>query len=156
LPDNEVERYFSIHLPYRLGILVAHQNLCAAGGCNVAGVLNATFVGSVLAGRTLLEIMGVRRDPMKGCLRQSSARLHDVDAKHLGGTYIDVLNLSSADRSLFEDFLRMADKGVVHFTFPEKHAVDQTHIALDRIRHFVKLHIYDATGRGESGLRIAE
>jgi hypothetical protein len=71
----------------------------------------------------------------------------DVMVDDLGGLLIDPAALASPERDLFLNFLNMADKAAAHFTIPMDYDWTKTHEVILRIHNYLKLNLYDCTGR---------
>jgi len=146
LTAQEIEEYFEIHLPYRTRILLAHYRMTRVPWNGDRGQLEAAFEASLITGRMYLNVLGIWKN-RHNVLQPTRFQDDDVSATDLGGTSIDISTLTPDDASLFNGFLKMADKGAAHLTMPMQHPLEQTHIAVVRICELVKAHLYDATGR---------
>lgn len=62
LSTAEVEEYFKHHLPYRIGILLAHYNMSRQSWHGDLAQLNACFVASLVTARMFLNMLGVGKD----------------------------------------------------------------------------------------------
>jgi hypothetical protein len=111
-----------------------------------AGQLDACFVASLVTGRLFLNLLGIGKDST-GKLCRFGSLPDDVNAEDLDGKFIDLASLPTADDSLFAPFIKMADKAAAHFTMPMAHDVSKTHEVILRIHHYLKVDLYDYTGR---------
>lgn len=152
LTPDQVDEYFSNHLPYRVGIMLAHLKMME--GRRKGRVLptdwaqvQAAFEASLITGRMFLNVLGVTLDKRSQALKPITRFPDDVGAEDLGGLLLDSTALTPAEADLFAGFLKMADKGAAHLTMPMKHPVDRTHGAIERILHYVRLNLYRHTGR---------
>jgi hypothetical protein len=149
LHAGQIEEYFAVHLPYRTRILLAHYKMTRPNGWSGNPAwLDACFVASLVTGRLFLNVLGVGKEG--GALACFSAQPDDVTVDNLGGKLLDPATLPAADRDLFFDFLKMADKAAAHFTTPMNHDWTKTHDVIQRIHHYLKVNLYDQAGR--SGL----
>jgi hypothetical protein len=146
LNADMIDEYFSTHLPYRTGILLAHYRMTRAPWHGDRAQLEAAFEASLITGRMYLNALGVSKNKLN-VLVPFQPKDDDVTAADLGGTSIDIAALSETDVSLLTGFLKMADKGAAHLTMPLHHPVKDTHKAIMQICDLVKKHLYDATGR---------
>ncbi len=143
---GQVEEYFAVHLPYRTRILLAHYKMTRPGGWRGDPAwLDACFVASLVTGRLFLNVLGVGKKD--GKLNRFTPQPDDVTADDLGGKLLNPAELPPADRELFLDFLRMADKAAAHFTLPMNHDWTKTHDVIRRIHHYLKVNLYDQAGR---------
>ncbi len=148
LSADQIDEYFSKHLPYRYGILLAHKRLCEAGGGEGdSAVLNACFVASLVTGRLYLNLLGIKRNSKDDSLQACDPWDDDVSSLDLGGTFVEIDSLLPKDVKLFTGFLKMADKAAAHFTLPMRHPWEETHEAIERIQHHLKIHLYDVSNR---------
>lgn len=60
---------------------------------------------------------------------------------------IDPAALPPGEKKLFFDFLNTADKAPAHFTIPMIHDWAKTHDVILRLHHYLKVNLYDHTGR---------
>jgi len=147
LSEAEIDQYFSEHLPYRTRIMLAHYRMTRPAMTEGHAWLEPCFEASVITGRLYLNVLGVFKDDNGKLYRRKNYRNDDVTAEDLGGKFVDLANLPVADETLFVNFITMADKASAHLTTPRKHTWEDTHEAIGRICHYLKSHLYDATGR---------
>jgi hypothetical protein len=145
LSPAEIDEYFEKHLPYRIGILLAHYWMTRGPWTGDPGRLNACFVASLVTARMFLNVLGIGKKG--GALAPYVPKPDDVTAVDLGGLLIDPATLPKTEHNLFLDFLKMADKAAAHFTIPIAHDWTKTHEVILRIRHYLKVNLYDHTGR---------
>jgi hypothetical protein len=145
LTSIQIGEYFKEHLPYRTGMLLAHYRMTRKSWTGDVNWLNACFVASLVTGRLFLNFLGIGKENGKPCPFRS--RADDVDAQDLGGKLIDLATLPPGDEALFMEFLKMADKAAAHFTTPIVHDWSKTHEMILRIHHYLKVNLYDHTGR---------
>jgi hypothetical protein len=142
LNSDQIEEFFSEHLPYKYGMLLAHAEMCRPGPWKGdPAVLNACFVASLVTGRLFLNFLGVKRNAKDDSLQVCKAWDDDVSSVDLGGTFVDIGSLPPRDVELFTGFLKMADKAAAHFSRPEKRPWEDTHEAIDRIVHHLTVHL---------------
>lgn len=143
LSHEEVERFFEVHLPYRIGVLMAHSEL---GLCPSGSRQNACFTGSVVTARVLLNFLGIGK---KGTAleRYSSRHADDVSIEDLGGRPVEIDKLAPGDRDLILGFLQMADKATAHSTKERPHQWQSTDSALQLVFDLLRTHLYEPTGR---------
>ncbi len=145
LTPTEIDDYFDKHLPYRTRILLAHYRMTRRPWNGDSGQLDACFVAALVTARLFLNVLGVGKKGEK--LIRYEPREDDVTVDDLGGVRIDPATLSSEDVALFLSFLKMADKAAAHFTTPIDHDWGRTHEVILRIRQYLKINLYDHTGR---------
>jgi hypothetical protein len=153
LSAAQIDEYFDTHLPYRTGILLAHYRMthdpstkAPIGWFGDVGQLNACFVASLVTGRLFLNLLGIGKDST-GKLCRFNGLPDDVNSEDLGGKFIDLSSLATADEALFTPFIKMADKAAAHFILPMTHDVSKTHDVILRIHHYLKVNLYEHTGR---------
>jgi hypothetical protein len=148
LNSDQIEEFFSEHLPYRRGILLAHTEMCRQGPWKGDPArLNACFVASLVTGRLFLNFLGVKRSAKDDSLQACKPWDDDVSSVDLGGTFVGIGTLPPHDVELFTGFLKMADKAAAHFSKPEERPWRDTHEAIERIDHYLTVHLYDACRR---------
>ncbi|MEP7362527.1 MAG: hypothetical protein ABI972_04665 [Acidobacteriota bacterium] len=150
LGDSEINEYFEKHLPYRIRIMLAHYKLTQLGrAAKDDQWLAPCFEASVITGRLMLNVLGVfkRRNDELYSKKYREYEDDAVNAEDLGGTFVDANNLPENDKRLFERFIRMADKACAHLTTPQKHEWQDTHEAIRRICHYLRLHLFRPAGR---------
>lgn len=136
-----IDEYRRIHLPYVLGTMRGHRKLCDRGPyTGDVDILHAAFVGSVMAGRMLLQFMGIGVDRTRGELKRSSFEPDDVSIEDIGGKLADItsLNADVRRRDLLVGFIRMAHKAGGHMTIPDKRRWERTHEAFDEIEGLLR------------------
>jgi hypothetical protein len=147
LTPAEIDAYFATHLSYRRRILLTHYRMTRKPWRGDPGQLDACFVASLITGRLFLNVLGIGKNNKTGALVRFVAKADDVTLAELGGLLIDPATLSSEEKTLFLDFLKMADKAAAHFTTPMNHDWARTHDLILRIDRYLKINLYDHTGR---------
>ena len=145
LTSTEIDQYFATHVPYRLGILLAHYRMTRKEWKGDPAILNACFVAALVTARMFLNVLGIGKD--KNGLVCFDPFPTDVCVDDLGGTPIDPATLQPEDQRLFLDFLKMADQAAAHFTTPIAHDWTKTHEVILRIHKHLKVNLYERTGR---------
>jgi len=137
LDQAVIDEYRAKHLPYVVGVMRGHKKLVAKGPYyGDVDILNGVFVGSLAAGRMLLNLIGIgldrKTDSLKGF---KPSYTDDITMADIGGRMADVgaLNNDPARRDLLAGFIKMADKAAAHMTVPEKRPWERTHEALAEI-----------------------
>jgi hypothetical protein len=154
LTPAEINDYFALHLPYRIGIMLAHYKMTHdSAGNDIPWTgnpawANACFVASLVTARLFLNVLGIGKKG--GSLADFDDKPDDVTVDDLGGKRLDPAKLSQAEHDSLFDFLKMADKAAAHFTTPIVHDWSKTHDVIKLILHYLKTNLYDAAGR--SGL----
>lgn len=123
LTDSQIDDYCNRHLPYIRGVMLAHYVLIARGPYkDDARILNATFLGSLIAGRMILEFLGVGLDQSKMEAQRPPGKKSDsVWIDDLGGDLVQIATLRSQTdkhRSICE-YIKMAHKAAGHLTVAE-------------------------------------
>jgi hypothetical protein len=147
LTEDQIGIYFSVHLPYRTRILLAHYRMTRTSWTGDLGQLEACFEASLITGRMFLNVLGISRNPRDDELIRKKFRDDEVNVEDLGGNLVDPAKLASEDTALFRGFLKMADKAAAHLTTPMEHPWPKTHEAITRICHHLKANLYDHTAR---------
>ena len=141
VPVLDPARFRTTDLPYVVGIMRGHKKLCAEGEYHGdQDILRAAFIGSTVAGRMLLQFMGITLNQSTGELIRPSTRPDDVNAKSLGADLEDLaaLNHDPARKTLIAGFIKMAHKAGAHMTIPEERPWDKTHEAIQEIEGLLK------------------
>jgi hypothetical protein len=109
---------------------------------------NQAFEAGAVAGRVVLEFLGVGYDAKKGGLTES--RVHsrnkagltdDVKVVDLGGNYVSISDISPQDQDTLAKFIRGVHKACAHFTIDSDH---QLTTPVFRAAAPVILRLYDA------------
>ena len=145
LGAEQVETYFRDHLPYRTGIMLAHYKMTRAGWAGNSTWLNACFVASLVTGRMYLNLLGVGKKD--GVLVPYTGKQTDVSAEDLGGKRLNASTLTTSERQMFLDFIVMANMAAAHFTTPYDDDWRKTHEVIRVIHGYLKINLYDHTGR---------
>jgi hypothetical protein len=137
LTPNDINEYFENHLPYRTRIMLAHYKMTHDDtGANTAWTsnpawLDGCFVASLVTGRIYLNLLGIGKK--HGALCPFSPQRDDVTVADLSGVLLDPAKLPTNERTLFLNFLIMADKAAAHFTTPRNHDWNMTHEVIELI-----------------------
>ncbi len=145
LTHDQIDEYFRDHLPYRVGILLAHYKMTRPSQTAGHAFLNPCFEASVVTGRLFLNVLGIFKKSNPEELfnkKYQDYKDDDVNAVDLNGKFVDVTTLSDTDKKLFVGFIRMADKACAHLTTPAQHDWEDTHEAIRRICHYLRTHLY--------------
>jgi len=124
LSPEERARLLGSDLPYRLYHLRdAIQRVPAKSPQD-----NQAFEAGAVAGRVLLEFLGVGYDNKRDCLcesrghsRTKSDLTDDVKVVDLDGTYVSVSNLPPEDQAILAKFIRGVHKACAHLTIGSEH-----------------------------------
>jgi len=149
LSDDERTEFRKKHLPYVIYVMRGHKRLCNCkrmqddkGGYNDDPcILEASFVGSLAAGRMLLHFLGVDVDGGQDRLKRHVWRFEDdLNMEGLGGSLADLdrLNAEESTRALLVGFLKMASKAAAHMTIPVSRPWRDTWEAFDMIEALLR------------------
>ena len=145
LIPTEIDEYFEKHLPYRIGILLAHYKMTRVSWTGDAAQLNACFIAALVTARLFLNLLGIGKTGTT--LTAYSPQPDDVIANDLGGKLIDPATLSAGERDLLLGFIVMADKAAAHFTLPMEHDWTKTDEVIKLIHGYLRSNLYDPAGR---------
>ena len=145
LQSDDINDYLDKHVPYRVGILLAHFRLVRQGRASSQAILDACFVASLVTARMFLNTLGIGKD--KTTLVRFRPLDTDVCVDDLGGVLIDPAILPPDEQDLFFKFLKMADQAAAHFTIPIVHDWTVTHDVVLRVHKHLKANLYDHVGR---------
>lgn len=147
LIPEQIDEYFSNHLPYRTRIIKAHKSITDKGVYyGDKAILEACFEAALITGRMYLNLLGISKNGI-GQIIKPNFRKGDITAEDLGGVFVDINLLSRSDKDDFLNFLIMVDKGAAHLTLPQEHDWQKTNLVIDKILDLIKTHIYDTTNR---------
>jgi len=123
LDDFGVQAMLNQHIPYRLRLLRdAFPRIPAR--CDPD---NQSFEAGTLSGRILLSFLGVAFDEKTGTLREDREHkprrgpTDDVKVRDVGGRFVELAELSTAETKILEKFIRGANKACAHFTVGSDH-----------------------------------
>lgn len=137
-PKLDIREFREVHLPYIQGAMWGHRALVEQGSYKGdPKILHAAFLGSLIAGRMILEFLGVGLDQSKTRLDRPhrweigdsvSIRMIDGDPADL-----DLLNSDPRKRDLLVDFIKIAHKAAGHMTVPETRRWPDFHLMIEEI-----------------------
>jgi hypothetical protein len=115
------------HLPYRRALLLdAIERIPAASMAD-----NQAFEAGAVAGRSLLSFLGVRYDRKKNRLdedriyqKETGDQTDDVKAPDVGGSFVEIDQLSEEESSVLARFIHGVHKASAHFTWKSLHGLD--------------------------------
>ncbi|MBI2930274.1 MAG: hypothetical protein HYY16_01365 [Planctomycetes bacterium] len=148
LTEQGANEYRRVHLPYVVGVMRGHKKLCDRGPyTGDVDILNAAFVGSVMAGRMLLQFMGIGLDRERDKLRRCAFETDDVSTEDIDKKLADIdsLNADASRRDLLVGFIRMAHKAGAHMTIPDKRPWERTHEAFQEIERLLAVSLRDVS-----------
>jgi len=122
-PANR-KRLLESDLPYRVDHL--RDAVCRVPAKSPAD--NQAFEAGAVAGRVLLEFLGVGLDPKTRTLRESRSHSQnkagytdDVKVIDVGGSYVSISTLSDSERHALQKFIRGVHKACAHLTIDSDH-----------------------------------
>lgn len=126
LAPEERKAVLETHLPYRLyHLLDALERVPAKTAED-----NQAFEAGAVAGRVLLEFLGVGYNPKSGELRESRSHVvsgngqtDDVKVVDVDGTYVSLAELSEQEKTILCEFIRGVHKACAHLTIGSKHSL---------------------------------
>lgn len=112
------EKYLNEHLPYSIRILLAHKKLTNKVYEADKDILEAVFVGSLIKGRMLLEVIGITIKRNGKALRDKECKEGDgnINAAHLGGKIIKCSDIIEIEKMELLHFLIATNKYEAHLT----------------------------------------
>ncbi len=122
LTDDQIRDYRNNDLPYIRGAMLGHRMLTEKGSfTGNPDILHAAFIGSLIAGRMILEFIGVgcsRSTLELVCPRQAN---DSVSIEDIHGDMVDLvaLNSDSTKCNLLSEYIKMAHKAAGHMTIPD-------------------------------------
>ena len=126
LTDDQIRDYHNKHLPYIRRVMWGHYKLTEKGEYkDDPAILDAAFLGSLIAGRMILEFIGITLNQSTMELRSPSKKRADADSVSIvdiNGDLVDIvaLNSNSTKRKLLSKYIKMAHKSAGHMTIPEE------------------------------------
>ncbi|TAL58047.1 MAG: hypothetical protein EPN85_12535 [Bacteroidetes bacterium] len=112
------EKYLKEHLPYSIRILLAHEKLTRKIYEGDKDILEAIFVGSLIKGRMLLEVIGITIKRDGSSLRDMEWKEGDgnINATHLDGKIIKCSDVNEKEKMELLHFLIATNKYEAHLT----------------------------------------
>ena len=163
LTPEQVDEYFTTHLPYRTRILFAHFNMRhdpVTGKfipwSGTQSWLDAAFVAFLVTARLYLNVVGIAKNGKGTKLVNFEARADDITVDDLGGKRVSIATISLADQKILLDFLIMADKAAAHFTSPYPHVRTTIPRVVVLIHGYLKTHLYDEVNRTDLETVVSE
>ena len=123
LPAGEVRKMLKRHIPYRRWLLDDALSRIPAK----TNQDNQSFEAGTLSGRILLSFLGVAFDEKTGTLREDRehkprrGRTDDVKVRDVGGSFVELAELSPAETEILAKFIHGANKACAHFTVGSDH-----------------------------------
>lgn len=137
------EKYFEEHIPYNLGILLAHYKNTKKPWTQDQNILRAMLVGSLVKGRLFLEVLGITYSETEGKLvPKLKGKLDNIYSTDLGGDMIIIDTLDNATKELLYKYLYITNKAEAHFTTDRPYDNSVIHPAILKIASLVKIYIY--------------
>ena len=144
LKNDEIREYLDIHLPYIRGAMQGHHVLTQLGPYEGdVRILNATFLGSLIAGRMILEFLGIGIDRSGQKLIRPRMRADSICIKDLNGDLVDLdaLNREVERHDLLFDYIKMAHKAGGHTTIPKSRPWPDFHRMIKEIDELLEQQI---------------
>jgi hypothetical protein len=104
-------------LKYVIGVMRAHEEMVKQPSLGSGEVHDAVYVGSLAAGRMLLNFIGLDVESKVDRLKRHEWNfVDDIHMEHCGGKLVDIvkLNNDASRKELLVRFLRMASKSAAH------------------------------------------
>jgi hypothetical protein len=122
LTSDNRRRLLESDLPYRIDHL--RDAICRVPAQSFAD--NQAFEAGAVAGRVLLDFLGVGLDRKTQTLRASrhspkAVDTDDVKVVDLGGNYVCISSLSESERDALQKFIRGVHKACAHLTIDSDH-----------------------------------
>jgi hypothetical protein len=146
LTDAVKAEFLARHIPYRLELLRLGKASCPARDMCASAIVEA----GVVSGRLLLQFLGLgielRPDPRlverHDYFEKPKGQTDEVKVPDLGGSFVDLSELSDEDKLVLAEFHYGASKACAHFTWESEHGLDVEiiHRASDLIDGLVHAH----------------
>ena len=144
MTQDEIDRYFRDHIPYRLKLLLEYVDNDTASPPMKS---HAHFIASIITGRLILQFLGIGTSSTKQCLVKYRPGDDDVNVTHLGGQAIEISTLGTGQQQAIYDYMVMANKAAAHFTMEMPHDYDDAHRIALVIFRLLQQHLYNPTNR---------
>lgn len=142
----DIDKFISIDLERDLKILLCHYKNHKTLGLGDDDILNAVFVGSLIKGRFLLDMLGVKSNSnRKLCL--GKVRNGDITAKLIGGRFVLEEDFIDGEEAMLCDFLTSVNKAEAHRNRYDQNNDDIIHPSILTILRLVYICIYKQTDR---------
>jgi len=114
----DVQKYLKEHIPYSIKILMTLRKLSSNTYYGDPDILNAAFVGSIVKGRMLLEVLGIslRKNGKELYNRERNPNGDDLTAEDFGGKLVKVEDLNKEKYETIKQFLVAVNKYEAHLT----------------------------------------
>lgn len=128
LADDGIAAMLGRHIPYRIQLL---RNGLKPGGAE-CWQDNQAFEAGAMAGRMLLSFLGIRYDEKADNLKEDrehwgnrkDGTTDEVKIRDVGGQFVELDDMSPADRDALAKFIRGVHKACAHFTLAEHELSD--------------------------------
>lgn len=156
--ENDKKEFFNQHLPYRHGILITYK-LITKDRLDYKSKIPPEILGNIIdcsaeasriLSRMYIEFMGLSTKNGKliekrKYYKSPDGNSYEVKIVDLGGKWVDILTLTSAEQDLLARTYETGNKATAHFThkapYGGEHEIIYDSIAL--IERLLKTYLYD-------------
>lgn len=142
----DIDKFINIDLERDLKILLAHYKHHEVLGQRNDDILNAVFVGSLVKGRLLLDMLGIKANASGG-LNFDKEKTGDINAKSIGGRFAMLNDLKDGEENMLCSFLTSVNKAEAHRNGYDQNNDDLIHPSILTILRLVNVCIYQFANR---------
>jgi hypothetical protein len=140
LTQQQIGEYCQTHIPYVRNAMFGHYTLCKKGSFkDEKGIIDAAFLGSLIAGRMILEFLGIglNRSTMQLCRPRKWGDSVWID--DLGGSPInlDELRQDNEKCNVICEYIKLANKAAGHITVSEERPWPNFHAMINLINQLL-------------------
>jgi len=142
----DVDKFINIDLNRDLKILLAHYKHHLVLGQKDDDILNAVFVGSLVKGRLLLDMLGIKANSSGG-LHFDKEKNGDINAKSIGGRFASPNDLKNGEENMLCNFLTSVNKAEAHRNGYDQNNDNLIHPSILTILRLVNTCIYQHSNK---------
>jgi hypothetical protein len=142
----DIDKFYEIDLERDIKILLAHYRHNQQLGQGSDDILNAVFVGSVIKGRLLLDMMGIKADHKNNSIKLSQIKKGDINSSTIGGRLANSSDIDGNENLLFR-YLTSVNKAEAHRDGYDINNDEAFHPGTLLILNLVNKCMYKPTGR---------
>lgn len=142
----DIEKFIQTDLERDIKILLAHYKHHEILGQKNDDILNAVFVGSIVKGRLLLDMLGIKANS-EGGLYFDKEKSGDINAKSIGGRLAKPSDLIKGEENQLCNFLTSVNKAEAHRNGYAQNNDDLIHPGILTILRLVNICIYQHSNR---------
>ena len=142
----DIDQFININLERDIKILLSHYKHHKVLGQGDDDILNAVFVGSIVKGRLLIDMLGIKANSSGG-LNFDQEKSGDINAILIGGRLAKHIDLLEGEENMLSDFLTSVNKAEAHRNGYDQNNDAKIHPSILTVLRLVNTCIYNHSNR---------